>query len=339
MIKLRPAVKANATQWLLEPDNPSVRYYTLKCILGRPQKDPQVVEAKKEIMNSGVVPKILSRQNNGGYWGDPERFYSEKYRGTVWQLIILAELGADGNDGRISRSSEFVFDRAQNIESGGFSYRSAKSGGTHSGVFPCLTANMIWSFIRLGYLKDPRVLKGIDWITKYQRFDDGIIKGPEGWPYDRYKSCWGRHTCHMGIVKSMKALSEIPGPERTKDIKNMLQKGTEYLLKHHIYKKSHNLDQVSKPKWLKFGFPLMWGTDVLEILEILTDLGYRDKRMQESIDLLISKQDDIGRWKLENTYNGRFQVDIENKGKLSKWITLKALQVLTSLYGNEIFMT
>jgi hypothetical protein len=76
----------------------------------------------------------------------------------------------------------------------------------------------------------------------------------------------------------------------------------------------------------------MWQTDVLEILGILTKLGYKDKRMQEAVDLVISKQGDHGRWKLEHTFNGRFQVDIEQKGKPSKWITLNALKVLKRFF-------
>jgi hypothetical protein len=44
--------------------------------------------------------------------------------------------------------------------------------------------------------------------------------------------------------------------------------------------------------------------------------------------MVISKQDARGRWKLEHTFNGRFQVNIEQKGKPSKWITLNALRVL-----------
>jgi len=77
----------------------------------------------------------------------------------------------------------------------------------------------------------------------------------------------------------------------------------------------------------------MWNTDVLEILGILTKLGYKDKRMQEAVDLVISKQDNQGRWILENTFNGRFQVNIENRGKPSKWITSNALRVLKRLYS------
>lgn len=103
------------------------------------------------------------------------------------------------------------------------------------------------------------------------------------------------------------------------------------MLAHHIHKRSHDLTRVSKTGWLRFGFPLMYQTDVLEILAILAKLGCRDKRMREAIDLVISKQDDQGMWKLENTYNGRFQVDIEQKRRPSKWITLNVLRVLKRL--------
>ena len=50
--------------------------------------------------------------------------------------------------------------------------------------------------------------------------------------------------------------------------------------------------------------------------------------MQEAVDLLVSKQDEHGKWKLESTFNGRFQVDIEEKDKASKWVRLNALRVL-----------
>jgi hypothetical protein len=35
-------------------------------------------------------------------------------------------------------------------------------------------------------LKDARVQKGIEWIVKYQRFDDGMKEAAKGWPYDKH---------------------------------------------------------------------------------------------------------------------------------------------------------
>jgi len=330
----KSTLKADATDWLLEEDNPSVRYYTLTEILDKSQCNPEVKKAKEAIMNEGLVPKILEKMTDGGYWETSPSFYTAKYKGTSWQLIILAEFGADATDSRIKKACEFMLENSQHYESHGFSIAKAEKtgGGRGSGVIPCLTGNMVWSLIRLGYLDDPRVQAGIKWITTYQRFDDGEGT-PKGWPYDKYVMCFGKHSCHMGAAKALKALTEIPAEKRDSKIQATIENGAEYFLRHHIFKKSHDLTKVSKPSWLHFGFPLMYQTDVLEILGILTILGCKDKRMQEAVDLVVSKQDLQGRWKLESTFNERFQTNIEHKSENSKWITLNALKALKRYYS------
>ncbi len=323
--------------WLLEPDNPSVRYFTLVDLLDRPSDDPAVLEARDRIADSGPVPKILQDQRSGGYWDKPEDFYVRaKYRGTVWQIIALAELGADGRDPRVRAAADFILDRSQHPESGGFAFHGLGpgAGGDPRDVIPCLTGNMVWSLVRFGYVDDPRVLRGLEWIARYQRFDDGGGAVPAGWPYDAHERCWGRHTCHMGVVKALKALAEarpehLPVGARSARA-SAVARGADYLLRHHVYKRSHDLGQVSKAEWLRFGFPRMWDTDVLEILGILTRLGYRDERMGEAVDLLRAKRDEQARWKLERSYNGRARVRIESLGQSSKWVTLHALTVLRS---------
>ena len=331
----RSMLKANPVDWLLEKANPSVRYFTLTTILDKPPTNFEVQAAKRDIMVSGVVPKILAKQDAGGYWEAPDKFYTAKYKGTVWQLIILAELGADGQDERVKKACEFILENSQDRESGGFSvWHSAKAGGgRHSGVIPCLTGNLVWSLIRLGFLGDPRVERGVDWIVEYQRFDDGEAYPPKIWPYEKATSCFGKHSCHMGVAKALKALAEIPAEQRYEGVVDTLERGVAYMLKHHIYKRSHDLARVSKPGWLRLGFPLMYQTDVLELLGILTSLGCKDERLQEAVDLVLSKQDGEGKWRLESTFNGRFQTDIETKGASSKWVTMHALKALKNFYG------
>jgi hypothetical protein len=77
----------------------------------------------------------------------------------------------------------------------------------------------------------------------------------------------------------------------------------------------------------------MYQTDALEILGMLAKLGYKDERMQEAVDLVVSKQDQQGRWILESTFNGKFQTDIERKSEPSKWVTLKVLTALKQYYS------
>jgi len=175
-------------EWLLGEDNPSVRCFTLLDVLDKGENDPDVEKSRRAIMHVGAVPKILSKQRSGGYWDIVEDFYVGKYKGTVWQLMVLAELGADPDEARVKRACEFILEHSQDRESGGFSYKNASSGGgAHDKVLPCLTGNMVWSLIRLGYLKDVRVQKGIEWIVRYQRFDDGVKDAASGGPTTNIK--------------------------------------------------------------------------------------------------------------------------------------------------------
>jgi hypothetical protein len=57
--------------------------------------------------------------------------------------------------------------------------------------------------------------------------------------------------------------------------------------------------------------------------------------MQEAIDIVLSKQDNTGRWMLENTFNGRYYVNIEQKGKPSKRVTLQALKIIKKFYSEK----
>ena len=82
------------TDWLLEEENPSVRYHTLRALMELPEDDRQVVAAKQAIMEKGPVPVILAAQDEEGYWVKPGSGYSPKYQGSVWQLHFPRALRA-----------------------------------------------------------------------------------------------------------------------------------------------------------------------------------------------------------------------------------------------------
>lgn len=326
----KTVLKADATNWLLEEENPSVRYFALKDILNKPEHDPEVQSAKRNIMQSGIVPDILRKQQEPAYLQIHSKFYTAKYNGLVWQLIVLAEMGADANL-QIKEQCEYLLNNSQETTDGGFAMNTAvkKGGGRINEVLPCLTGNMVWSLIHFGYLDDRRLQKGIDWLTQSMRFNDGVEDNPQVQPYNRYEMCWGKHTCLMGVVKALKGLSAIPQERRTKEVQDTINKAVEFLLVHHIYKSSHNLSKTSKPGWLKFSFPLMYQSDVLEVLDILTELGIADNRMNDALNFVRSKQDDMGKWKAENAaITDQFIIPMGKKGEHSKWITLRAMRVL-----------
>lgn len=340
-IKLR----ADPLPWLLEPDNPSVRYFTLTELLKLPESDADVLEAKELIMSHGTIPRTLNKQTPKGNWYDQKTVkkygnsflvecgYLPKYRGTIWQMIIFAELGADGSDPRIQKACEYVLERIYMEQNGeGFFTFDPTLTGTHSQA-PCFAGNMVFSFSKLGYKNDSRIRKALDWLIKYQRFDDGEWATPNEWPYKGRKDrCFGNHSCYMGCIKALKAITTVSPEERTKQMHEFIQKGAEFFLRHHIYKKSHDLTKIIKKGYDLMSFPTMYNSDFLEILLVLTDLGIHDERMSDAIELLLAKQTAEGQWILERTPSNLL-TRIETKGKESKWITFRALKVLKGYFG------
>ena len=95
--------------WLLEKDNPSVRYLALRHLLGRPEDDPEVKAARAAIPRSRVVERLFARQDSGGFWGDPASPYQPKYKASYWTLIVLGHLGLSREDERVQRAVEHIF--------------------------------------------------------------------------------------------------------------------------------------------------------------------------------------------------------------------------------------
>jgi hypothetical protein len=146
----KPHLITDPLPWLLEPDpaNPGVRYFALTDLLDRPSDDPEVVAARRAVMTSGPVPVILEAQERDGYWVKPGSGYSPKYRGTTWQIIILADLGADpAADERVQRGCEYLLNHSI-AANGAFSVyaKAVPSGSVH-----CLNGNLLSALLRLGY--------------------------------------------------------------------------------------------------------------------------------------------------------------------------------------------
>lgn len=70
--------------------------------------------------------------------------------------------------------------------------------------------------------------------------------------------------------------------------------------------------------------------DFLEILEVLLDLGVSDDRMKDAIELLKSKQLPNGRWPLDKEISN-LPTTFGKKGQENKWVTLRALRVLSKI--------
>ncbi len=316
--------------WLLEKDNPSVRYFTLRYLLDRSDDDRDVQAARRAIMQSEPVQKILAAQKPEGYWVKPGSGYTPKYQSTAWQILFLAELGADGHNKQVRRGCDYLLEHSQAVHGG----LSAMANAVPSGAIHCLNGNLIWALVALGYGDDARVARAVDWLTGAITGDDfhsfnALVPGPG------FKCGANRKLpCAWGAVKSLRALANLPLALRSSKAKKATAVAVDLLLGRDLAKADYPYTARVSGEWFKFGFPLSYTSDVLEALLVLTEAGYgRDLRLKHAIELVLSKRDAEGRWVLRHSLNGKMWADIEAKGKPSKWVTLRALRVLKAAAG------
>jgi len=127
----------------------------------------------------------------------------------------------------------------------------------------------------------------------------------------------------------MKALAAVPPHLCTLAIRRAVEAGAAFLLSRDPAVADYPYVERVSSTWFKFGFPLSYWSDVLEVTAVLVDLGYgHDPRLTPALRLILGKQDERGRWSLENALNGKMWADVEQKGRPSKWVTLRALRVL-----------
>jgi hypothetical protein len=325
-------LKADPTEWLLEPKDPSIRFWALQSLEGRELDHPDVRETQDAIMESTPVKAILDAQQPEGHWVHREDMYLPKYRATTHSLLVLAELGATRTPA-IERGLEHVFEFQR--DSGHFLTKLPKTAKGRASVVKdgcCLDANVLYYMSHFGYLDDPRVGKFLDFIVDYHSQEEA------GWKCRAFPIDPSRVfpvNCYMGAAKTLRALSTIPPERRSPEIESIIGREVENVLENGIYRYLRNPDGTRKEKagWKRFGFPLFYQSDALEVLDVLTRLGVRDGRMEDALRLVLDAQGDDGMWLLKHTFNGKMWVDLDVKHQPSKWITLKAMRMLRRYYG------
>ena len=269
-----------------------------------------------------------------GYWAEPGPGYNPKYRGTVWSLIMLAQLGASAaEDERIVRACAYLLDHA--LSAGG----QFSMSGAPSGTIDCLQGNLLASLCDSGY-EDPRLEAAWEWMARTVTVE-GLAPNTEREAPRRYYggkcgpgfACGGnnRLPCAWGGVKVMLAFGKRPASQRSPLLGRAIAQGVEFFLGIDPAAAAYPSGYSDKPSgnWRKFGFPVFYVTDLLQLAEALVALGYAsDPRLANLLELIRSKQDGQGRWALEYDYAGKTWVDVGAKQQPNAWVTLRALRVL-----------
>ena len=330
-------LKGDSLSWLLETKTSEIRHLVLRDLMERPKTDSELRAACKAAHKKGPITTILGEMDKMGYWVEPGPGYNPKYRSTVWSVILLAQLGASvEEDKRIAQACDYLLDHAL-TEGGQFT-----TSGAPSGTADCLQGNLSWALLELGY-DDPRLEKAFDWMARGVT-GEGIASSEDRQATVRYYAgkcgptfaCGSNNKlpCAWGGVKVMLALGKWPKKRRTPVIRRAIQHGVDFLFSEDPAEATYPTGFSNKPSqnWWKFGFPVFYVTDLLQLVEALVALGYGDDpRLSRAIAMIRDEQDGNGRWALDYDYAGKTWVDFGAKKQPNKWVTLRALRVLKAV--------
>jgi hypothetical protein len=333
----REQIHPGAVNWLLEAEDPGARYLALRDLVKLSEEDKELRSARRAAHGNGPIAAILNQMNNEGYWVEPGPGYSPKYTSTVWAILLLAQLGATIHaDARIELACRYLVEHAL-TPGGQFSTTSAPSG-----TADCLQGNLCWALLELGYERGP-LISAFEWMAKTVTGEGLAPLGDRHAPRRYYGGKCGplfacgannKLPCAWGGVKVMLAFSKLPEEFRTPLITQAIEQGAEFLLAGDPAKAAYPNGWSDKPSqnWWKFGFPVFYVTDLLQIVEALVQLGYgSDPRLADALELIANKQDAAGRWLLEYDYSGKTWADFGKKKQPNKWVTLRALRVLNAV--------
>ena len=321
--------------WLLEPDGSGVNYLGMRDLTEIGKKE--LASTREKAHREGPIANILSNMNPEGYWEKPGPGYLPKYTSTVWSLILLSQLGASMNeDERISMACTYYLDHSMT------QHGQISVNGTPSQTIDCLQGNMLTALMDMGF-SDPRMDKAYEWMAMTTTGEGVASMGDKSTPLRYYSGKIGpdfacgannKLACAWGAVKVMMAFSRLPEEKKTDLINRAIDRGVDFLLgvDPAIAEYPHGYAPKTSGNWWKFGFPVFYITDVLQITEALVRLGYGDDpRLQNTLELIRSKQDDQGRWLLEFDYKGKTWGEYGLKKQPNKWVTLRALRVLKAV--------
>ena len=301
--------------WMLDSD-PSIRWQALRDLVDAPA---EVVEAERaRVATEGWGARLLALQGEDGQWEGGALFPARReHRGaegqpwtaTAYSLLLLRDLGVEPRCDQVRRAVALVRDHCR-WEHAGQPFFSGE-------VEPCINGMTIV----LGVYFDQNV-DGVVARLLGEQLEDG------GWNCEAENgSVRSSFATTIRVLEGLLAHERATGGSPASIAAR--RRGEEYLLERKLFRRKSN-GEVVDPAWLQFSFPTRWHYDVLRGLEYFQVAGdLPDRRLDEAIHLLRSKQQPDGTWLLENSHPGKVHFTLEEgDGRPSRWNTLRALRVL-----------
>ena len=290
--------------WLLAARTPSIRYLTLRRLLGRPEADADVRAARREMAASGPIPALLSRQTERGAWANERSYYTPKYTSTHWSLTLLAELAADPADERLRRGVEFMLADTE---------ADARKEG-HGWV--CFWGNLLHYALYAGFDGDPRVARLIDRVA--------CDATEAGWRC-RYND---ELPCAWGAARALWGLAALPAERRSPEVSAAIASGLDLLLDgDRIVRADYPTPGKVHEIWRHLNFPLFYQADILFVLRVVAELGALDHPgAGPALAWLAARRRADGTWSGTRPFST--PRGLWDREESDRWATLHAASVL-----------
>jgi hypothetical protein len=303
----RALLKGDPVPWLLERSDPAMRAQTLRSLLDKGPRDPELREAQQRAMTTPPISTILRRQKT-----DPSvpgaDLWDPKYEATHWTNLLLVEYGVDSGDPRVRRAARYVLEELGLPRRGGMEWDFNKDHGASSLI------GSVERYVALaGNGNDDRLEPLVQRLVRDSKLFDA--------------ACWiiGELPCAWGYARLIWGLAALPETARTREVQRTLRRGVEFLLSYRVERGRYPTDTAPSYLWRQLSFPLFYQADVLFVLRALDAAGaIDDDRAQPAIGWLLARQDARGRWGGRAPYAARMPSRVD----ASKWVTLQACTIL-----------
>jgi hypothetical protein len=303
--------------WLLDSD-PAIRWQVLRDVVNAPADT--VAAERARTAREGWGSRLLALQGEDGQWAGGACFpanasaWREENQGQPWTstlptLQLLHDFGVDPLSDRVRRAVQRVKESCR--------WEHAGQPFFDGEVEPCINGRTVTLGIYFGQNMDALVDRLVG-----EQLEDG------GWNCEAENgSVRSSFATTINVLEGLLAHERATGgsPESAA----ARRRGEEYLLERRLFRRK-STGEVVNPSWLQFSFPIRWHYDVLRALEYFRSVGTTpDRRLNDAIHLLRSRQQPDGSWLLENTHSGMVHFELEDgDNKPSRWNTLRALRVL-----------
>ncbi|MGE5485446.1 MAG: hypothetical protein ACM3X4_10550 [Ignavibacteriales bacterium] len=261
-------IGSDPCQWIMESDEPAAKWIILKHVLGRPDDDPGVRQARAGVLDSAPVRELIASLPDWEEDAQASGHNSMRFIPNMLNLLADMGVGAGDDPGIESILDKMLLHQAENGRFQAFG-RIARAGdsGPSWGSLLCDTHAIIEVLIRFGRASDPRVIAGIT------RMGEDVASTRQGtaWPCVPHSSNGFRGPgrkddfCPQVTLEALRAYSRLPEGLRPGTLldaaracaRAWLNRSTE---RPYMFGHGYRFKTV---KWPPFWYDVCWVLDTL----------------------------------------------------------------------------